>query len=148
MSEEENSHSELILNNYALYFVVILISALVVVGGEGCFWLVTTTSLIFLHLWVNLICRILPNSQIGVLGEIIGILWLLLLKILPQSSIILFAASYLIIRLLGYGHYIMNAFDFVVYNKGAVQDINDCCIPVMFVTVSLYYLKQHIGWQD
>jgi hypothetical protein len=150
MSELENSVSisELILNNYTLYFAVIWISTLVVVGVNRCFWLVTTCSLVFLHLWVNLIGRILPDNQIGALGEICGILCLLVLQILPQSSIILFAVSYLIIRLLGYGRYIVNLFDFVVYKKRDPQDINDLCVPVMFVTVVLYYLKQHVGWQN
>ena len=148
MSEEEITHTELILNNYTLYAAVIWISSLVVVGGEGFFWVITSTSLIFLHLWTNLIGRILPDTQFGLLGEFIGILWFLLLKILPPSSIILFAASYLIIRILGYGRYIVNLFDFVVYNKGAPEDINDLCIPIMFVTVILYYLKQQVGWQN
>jgi len=150
MSEEEISVSlsELILNNYTLYAAVIWISTLVVVGGESFFWVITTFSLVFLHLWVNLIGRILPDTQIGALGEISGILCLLILRILPQSSIILFAVSYLIIRILGYGRYIINAFDFVVYKIGSPEDINDCCIPVMFVTVILYYLKQQVGWQN
>jgi hypothetical protein len=148
MSEISISLSELILNNYTLYFAVIWISTLVVVGGESFFWLVTTTSIIFLHLWVNLIGRILPDNKFGALGEIIGILWLLNFRILPPSSIILFAVSYLIIRLLGYGRYIINAFDFIVYKTGAPEDTNDLCVPVMFVTVVLYYLKQQVGWQD
>lgn len=148
MSEEEISLSELILNNYTLYAAVIWISTLVVVGGESFYWLVATTSIVFLHLWVNLIGRILPDTEIGALGEFVGILLVLILRILPQSSIILFAVSYLIIRLLGYGRYMMNLFDFVVYKKGDAEDINDLCIPVMFVTVILYYLKQEIGWQN
>lgn len=148
MGDEEISISELILNNYTLYFAVIWISTLVLVGGESYYWVVATASMVFLHLWVNLIGRILPDTQLGVFGEIIGIFWILLLKILPQSSIILFAVSYLIIRLFGYGRYIINAFDFVVYKIGVPEDINDLCVPVMFVTVLLYYLKQQIGWQN
>lgn len=143
MSEEEISLSELILNNYTLYAAVIWISTLVLVGGESFYWVVATTSIVFLHLWVNLIGRILPDNQIGALGEIIGILSLLIIQILPQSSIILFAVSYLIIRLLGYGRYIINAFDFVVYKEGVPEDINDLCVPVMFITVILYYLQYY-----
>ena len=145
--ENSVSVSELILNNYTLYFAVIWISTLVVVGGESFYWVIATCSLVFLHLWVNLIGRILPDNQIGALGEFCGILCLLIFQILPQSSIILFAVSYLIIRILGYGRYIINLFDFIVYNKGKAQDINDLCVPVMFVTVLLYYLQQ-VGRQN
>jgi len=148
MGEEEISLCELILNNYTLYLAIFWISTLVVVGGESYYWVVATASIVFLHLWVNLIGRILPSNQIGTLGEFGGILCLLMLRILPPSSIILFAVSYLIIRLLGYGNYIINLFDFILYKKGGVEDINDYCIPVMFVTVILYYLKQQIGWQN
>jgi hypothetical protein len=140
MSDEEISHSELILNNYALYAAIIWISTLVLVGNDSTNWIIVTAGIIFLHAWVYLLEHNL--TQISV------IMWLTLFVILPKSSILLFSLVYLIINISGYGRYIMNAVDFIFYKKDTVQDINDLCIPVMFVTVILYYLKQQVGWQN
>jgi hypothetical protein len=137
---EKISSSELILNNYTLYALVIWLSSLVLDNGEKL-WIVTTASVLFIHLWLYFIGRFLPDNKIGILCEFIGIISLLIFKILPNSSIILLAVSYLIIRLLGYSRYVLNLFDYIVYKKGVPEDINDFCIPVMFVTVLLYYLS-------
>ena len=143
MSEEEISLSELILNNYALYFVVIVLSALVLVDGE-INWIITSVTIVFLHIWIYgfdyALTSILPKinfEQVPI--EIVGILPLF--YFLPKACVILFTLSYLIIRVLGFGKYISDAINFIIFKDGAPNDLNNFCIPVMFATIMLNGIK-------
>lgn len=114
-----------ILNKWTLYIVVIWLSCMVLVNGEANI-IVTSLVLIVLHIVATFS---LPCTAL-----------LLLIPYVPVSCVLCFMGSYLLGCLLGYDGFIRRAINDVIEGRNELEDLNNMCIPVMFVTIVLYYL--------
>jgi len=116
-----------ILNKWALYAVFMWLSCMVLVNGETGI-IVTSLVLVLLHI-------------VATFGLLFSIPFLLI-PYVPVMCVLCFIGSHLLGCLVGYDGFIKRAINDVVEGHEELEDLNNMCIPIMFVTVFLYYSKQ------
>jgi hypothetical protein len=134
-------------------------SAFVIVSPDKNIILISL-GLLFLHMWIYFVHSISTSFIADILGYVILVLiqWLSNLYLIPISCIILISLSYMSANLLNYltNHITGQPISFIDPIRHIINTIETregvdliyICIPVMFIFVPLYYLKQYIGWKD
>ena len=116
-----------ILNKWVLYAVFMWLSCMVLDNGETGI-IVTSLVLVLLHVVATF-----------------GLLFTCLFLLIPYVSVmcvLCFIGTHLLGCLLGYDGFIKRAINDIIEGHDELEDLNNMCIPVMFVTVFLYYSKQ------
>lgn len=99
---------------------------------------------------------VLDNGETGIIATSLALVLLhvvatfsllftglfLLIPHVPVMCVLCFIGSYLLGCLLGYDGFIKRAINGIIEGHDELEDLNNMCIPVMFVTVFLYYSKQ------